>query len=122
LDHGSCLYVARAWHKGSLVPGKLNPKHRRCYVSWGGEEHAKSEYEVLVGSDFAWVPRRPGSSLPPGAVQAGHEANGDPLYVARGRLFGTNVIGKVGQRLDCHVPYGGSEHRLREHEVLVKTN
>ena len=37
-----------------------------CYVAWGGGEHGKNEYEVLVGS-ASWVPGS-GTSIPPHAL------------------------------------------------------
>jgi hypothetical protein len=40
------LYVGRARHEGALLPGKIVPSHGVCYVSWGGQEHGKNEYEV----------------------------------------------------------------------------
>ena len=51
-------YVARSYHEGSLVPGKFVPHHGVTYVPWGGKEHPKSQYEVLVqeGPDnLVWV-------------------------------------------------------------------
>ena len=52
-------YVARANQEGSLVPGKFVPQHGVTYVSWGGKEHAKDQYKVLVGmmqAMEAWGP------------------------------------------------------------------
>ena len=40
------LYVGRARHEGALIPGKIVRSHGVCYVSWGGMEHGKNEYEV----------------------------------------------------------------------------
>lgn len=40
------LYVGRARHEGDLIPGKIVPSHGVCYISWGGQEHGKNEYEV----------------------------------------------------------------------------
>ncbi|KAG8227435.1 hypothetical protein J437_LFUL000444 [Ladona fulva] len=45
-EDGNSLYVARAYHEGDLIPGKLNPKHGLCYISWGGMEYEKKEYWV----------------------------------------------------------------------------
>ena len=33
---------------GSLIVGKVQPGHRCCYVPYGGSEHKKEDYEVLV--------------------------------------------------------------------------
>lgn len=31
---------------GGLLPGKVVPSHKVCYVAWGGAEHGLAEYEV----------------------------------------------------------------------------
>ena len=66
-DRGVPLYVARAWHRGSLVPGKFHQTYKTAYVSWGGEEHEKSECELLTGSGFAWVTSHAGA-MPQGTL------------------------------------------------------
>lgn len=65
-DNGEGLIVGRAQHEGALLPGKVVASHGVCYVAWGGGEHGKPEYEVLVGSG-AWVPGT-GSEIPPNAL------------------------------------------------------
>lgn len=45
---GEQLYIARASHEGALIPGKLVPSHGVAYVSWGGGEHGKAEYQVHI--------------------------------------------------------------------------
>lgn len=40
------LYIIRAAHMHSLTPGKFVPSHGTAYIPWGGNEHAKSEFEV----------------------------------------------------------------------------
>ncbi|XP_062566669.1 natterin-3-like [Saccostrea cucullata] len=42
------IYVGRAYHEGSLVPGKIHVSHKTAYVSYGGDEHAIKDYEVLT--------------------------------------------------------------------------
>merc|ERR1712210_255318 len=86
-DDGTNIVVGRAAYKGGMHPGKLNPKHSSLYISYGGDEIACSEYEILVqevGDNVHWVAAH--GQLPPGhtVVKTGYEANGDPLYVARG--------------------------------------
>lgn len=49
---GVGLYAGRALHEGDLLPAKINPTHEVAYVCWGGEEHAKQDYEVSVFSPF----------------------------------------------------------------------
>lgn len=65
-DNGESLIVGRALHEGALIPGKVVASHGVCYVAWGGGEHGKPDYEVLVGS-ASWAPGR-GSSIPPNAL------------------------------------------------------
>ena len=86
VDRGNRLYVARASHAGSLVPGKLHSAYKCAYVRWtlkslvsrllgahvlsyGGREHTKgSGYEVLTGDGFQWKTAE-GGRVPQGAVQ-----------------------------------------------------
>ncbi|CAK1544512.1 unnamed protein product [Leptosia nina] len=42
------LYVGRAKHEGHIIPGKVQPTHKVCYIPYDDREIAKSEYEVLV--------------------------------------------------------------------------
>merc|ERR1712212_352480 len=120
VDRGTRLFVARASHAGSLVPGKLHPTYETVFVSYGGKEHTKgSGFEILTGEGFQWKAAENGR-VPEGAVQAGHEANGTPLYVARAKVDGVDSIGKVNtSHNDCHLPYGGREHRVRRYGGLV---
>ena len=116
-------YIARSYHEGSLVPGKFVPHHGVTYIPWGGKEHAKSQYEVLVKEgpgDLVWVPASGGCVGSTGApVKTGREENGDPLYVARAQIKGTWTVGKLNPTHQCcYVPYGKKEHAISEYEVL----
>ncbi|CAK1601752.1 unnamed protein product [Parnassius mnemosyne] len=42
------LYVGRAAHEGHLIPGKVQPSHRVCYIPYNNKEIAKSSYEILI--------------------------------------------------------------------------
>ncbi|XP_045455441.1 uncharacterized protein LOC123665139 [Melitaea cinxia] len=44
---GEPLYVGRAIHQLSVIPGKIHPAHGTCYVGFGGTEVACSHYDVL---------------------------------------------------------------------------
>ncbi|XP_063216418.1 uncharacterized protein LOC134527556 [Bacillus rossius redtenbacheri] len=45
---GETLYVGRVLHSGTLTPGKIQPSHRVCYISFGGQEIPFDTYEVLI--------------------------------------------------------------------------
>ena len=65
---GSELSVIKAEHEGVIIPGKMNPNYGLGYVPWGGEEHEKSEYEVLMDSPgLMWKPVE-GGNIPLGAI------------------------------------------------------
>ena len=85
-----------------------------------GDEHCyKDNYEVLTGSGLVWVEAKDGE-LPEGAFQAGHEANGDPLYVAKAVFNGADAVGKFNPKFAfAHIPYYGKEHEARKYSVLV---
>ncbi|XP_062581832.1 uncharacterized protein LOC134243598 [Saccostrea cucullata] len=42
------IYIGRAFHHGSLVPGKINVDHSCAYITYGGEEFRVETYEVLT--------------------------------------------------------------------------
>jgi len=129
-DDGCDLAVGRAPHKGGMCPGKLNPNHPHMYISWGGKEIAVAEYEILVqeGDNVHWVAACDGQ-LPSGVapVKTGHEANGDPLFVARGKVNTSLSVGKMNPKFGlAYLPYGGEVRKIMkpipalEHLILWK--
>lgn len=113
------LYIGRARHEGALIPGKVVPSHGVCYISWGGLEHGKDEYEVLTGCEVEWVPASSGQ-VPDGALPSGETEDGEPLFVGRTSHEGTRTLGKVQQSHGvCYIPYGGEELSYPDYEVLV---
>jgi len=127
-DDGMDLLVGRAPFKGGMHPGKLNPSHSSLYVSYGGEEVPMQEYEILIqeGRDnLHWVEAKNGE-VPPAALKIGYEANGDPLFVARGKVEKDSCdenfsmsVGKMNPRYGlAYLPYGGKEIEVAEYEVL----
>ncbi|XP_046997689.1 uncharacterized protein LOC124613120 [Schistocerca americana] len=114
------LYVCRSRHEGDLVPGRLAPRDGCAYVPWGGGEHVKLEYEVLVvlGGEGRWVATR-GGCVPIEALEAG-AAGSEPLFVGRACFDGLLVPGKVHPSHGvCYISYGGAEIACPEYEVLV---
>ncbi|CAG9132283.1 unnamed protein product [Plutella xylostella] len=116
---GEPLYVARAPHEGAIIPGKLVGSHGCAYIPWGGAEHGKSEYQVLVGGPNNWVPTS-GSSIPPGAFPAGESEDGEPLFIGRVSHEGSMTTGKVQQSHGvCYISFAGQELGFPEYEVLT---
>lgn len=61
-----------------------------------------------------------GNNIPDGAIRAGCEADGRPLFVARARIENLVTPGKAGFHLPgAHIPYGCKEHIVNQYEVLV---
>ncbi|XP_012524783.1 uncharacterized protein LOC105830158 isoform X2 [Monomorium pharaonis] len=48
-EDGEPLFVGRVHHEGTVTIGKVQPSHSVCYIPFGGEEVASSEYEIMVG-------------------------------------------------------------------------
>ncbi|XP_029165549.1 uncharacterized protein LOC114936495 isoform X3 [Nylanderia fulva] len=114
------LFVGRAHHEGALIPGKVKPSHSVCYVAWGGEEHGKTDYQVLCGCNPTWVPVS-GGSIPPNALPGGETEDGEPLFIGRVHHEGTLTIGKVQPSHSvCYIPFGGAEVAFPEFEILVQ--
>ncbi|OWR54240.1 C3 and PZP alpha-2-macroglobulin domain-containing protein 8 [Danaus plexippus plexippus] len=117
---GEALYVARAQHEGALLPGKLVGSHGCAYVPWGGQEHGKPEYQVLVGGPNNWIATS-GSNIPPGALPGGQSEDGETLYVGRVNHEGSITTGKVQQSHGvCYISFGGQELGFPDYEVLVQ--
>ena len=122
-DRGNPLYVARAAHEGSLVPGKYHAGYKTAYVSWGGKELEKKEnFEILLARSALEWKSAEGGALPDGAVEGGHRPDRGPLYIVRAKVDGCDSIGKLNpQHKFCHLPYGGKEHLVKQYQVLVNS-
>lgn len=117
-DSGEVQYVGRAHHEGALIPGKAVKSHGVCYVAWGGGEHGKDSYEVLVGSGN-WV-QTSGDAIAPNALPGGESEDGEPLFVGRVAHEGTMTVGKVHPSHGCcYISYGGQELAFSDYEILT---
>lgn len=116
---GAQIFVGRAYHEGDTIPAKAIPSKNVAYVPYNGQEIAKSEWQMLTGHGFSWVTSGSGH-VPPEAVVAGHQSNGEPLYVGRASINGALTTGKVHPSHNCiYVPFGGLEHSVHQYEVLI---
>lgn len=120
-DKGETLYVGRAVHQDNLLPGKVHPSNRRCYVSYRNVEESYGEYEVLVceGAKLAWQPCLD-NAIPATAIPGGKTSYGETLYIGRAFHAGTLTCGKVHPSQKClYIPYRGKEHWYSTYEILI---
>ncbi|XP_025201272.1 uncharacterized protein LOC112598849 isoform X1 [Melanaphis sacchari] len=70
-----------------------------------------------------WVPCNSGDPLPRGAVHAGTDKGGDPLYAGRAFYEGDLLPAKINpSHSSAYVCWGGMEHALSHFEVLCHAN
>lgn len=112
------LFVCRAYKENNLLPGKLHPRHKKCFVPWdGGEVYEENgSYDVAVGSG-RWVSSS--GNIPVGAFRAGYE-DGETLYSCRAEVDKIYQPGKFKpSHRACYVAYAFKEHKKRVFDVLV---
>ena len=120
--NGDPLWLARAKVQSKGVPkgvhpGKVRPAFQGANVPYGGKELKAKCYEVWVGP-ARWVKAHNGD-IPPKAVPAGKDANGQTLYAARAWYADGLHLGKVRPEFGgANIPYGGKEVKVRKYEVL----
>ncbi|XP_024943927.1 uncharacterized protein LOC107270855 [Cephus cinctus] len=116
---GTEIFVGRANHEGEMIPAKVIPSKDVAYVCWGGDEHAKRDYEILCQKVFRWIPSNDGH-IPENAVSTGYTPDGEPLYVGRTFHEGSLTVGKVQSSHSClYIPFDGKEVSYNEYEVLI---
>lgn len=117
---GDQIFVGRAYHDGDLLPAKVIVNKAIAYVSHGGMEHTKHQFEILCGTNYRWLPSGNGQ-VPPNAVEGGRTSNGEVLYIGRSHHCGSLTPGKIQSSHQClYIPYGGQEVRLPTYEVLTR--
>ncbi|CAG9135337.1 unnamed protein product [Plutella xylostella] len=116
---GAEIYAGRCHHEGDIIPAKVIPSKNACYISYGGEEVFKDQFELLVPAMFSWQFSTNGA-VPPGAVMAGTTADGETLYYGRVTHDGCTTPGKIHPSHEtCYYPFDGEERSSSEYEVLV---
>ncbi|ORX88770.1 hypothetical protein K493DRAFT_319211 [Basidiobolus meristosporus CBS 931.73] len=120
---GRPLFIARYFHKDGLHIGKAAPHLKGINFGYDGKEHCKKEYYVLCGpaSKLHWVqcegPVNPTNWVP---LEAGREADGKELFIAKIKYEGGEHIGKAGEHLlGICFPYGGKERIEASYYVLA---
>jgi hypothetical protein len=116
-NDGTPLYACRASLGAGTQLGKIRAGWPGCDIPYGGAEVSVHAYQVLAP---LWIAASSGS-IPAGAVVAGFEANGAPLYFCRDH-FNTNDLqpGKIRQGFPgCKIGYAGNEYDRVNYEVLV---
>ncbi|KAJ1647030.1 hypothetical protein J3B02_000037 [Coemansia erecta] len=124
---GRPLFIARAFYKNGLHPGKAAPHlaNGGFEFSWGGQACRLSEYFVLTGdiNRTKWVPV---SGAVPNddslrLVNGGHEENGRPLFIAKADHAGSLQLGKAGNHLHngMSFAYGNKELYKKGYFVLA---
>ncbi|XP_055846070.1 uncharacterized protein LOC129912011 [Episyrphus balteatus] len=115
----SPIYVGRAYHEDQYLLAKVIPSKNCAYVSVEGCEIAKTDYEILAGENYRWFECFVGT-MPRIAMQFGCMPDGEPLYIGRGHLDGSLVVGKFdfANRL-LYIPFNGEERSIECCEILT---
>jgi len=123
-SNGETVFIGRAHFQGSLTPGKVHRSHGCLYIPFGGAEHSIPQYEVLVGKPrSSWVATSAHAPLPEGAILAGNDSDGSPIYVGRAYHDGDQLPAKVlPSKQVAYVAFGGQEHPKHQYEVLCHGN
>ncbi|CAG9581151.1 unnamed protein product [Danaus chrysippus] len=104
------IFVARARHEGALIPGKLIHSHGCAYISWGGHEIKKYEYEVLVDAPPNWIATS-GNKIPLNAYPGGKTENHEVLFIGRVVGYeGETIPGKVQPSHKCVMSWKNASH------------
>ncbi|XP_065204331.1 repetitive organellar protein-like [Planococcus citri] len=118
------LYVGRAHHKGSLIPGKVYLGTRIYIVDSGREHRYNDNYEVATFDEknicrIFWVKASYGN-VPTNAIVGGYDSSGEKLYVGRAIRDGNLTPGKVHPSHHClYIGYDDLEFRYTQYEVAV---
>ncbi|KAI9599331.1 hypothetical protein BDF19DRAFT_428369 [Syncephalis fuscata] len=114
---GSPLYVGRGEYKGSTQVGKVSPNFGGLLIGYGSKEIKIKQYEQvpLGGCRGAALPE---DWIP---VEAGWEADGQKLFIAKAEHVGGLQVGKAGPHLSNGMTfcYGSKELTAEAYWVLV---
>ncbi|XP_046612628.1 uncharacterized protein LOC124301518 [Neodiprion virginianus] len=117
------IFVCRASHDGEVAPGSYVPIKGRigeCHVTSSLFVYQKTEFQVLTGCRFGWLPASLGA-VPDGAISGGESSGNVKLFVSRVSHEDQVIVGKLqpNRRLSF-IPFGDQELPFTNYEVLVK--
>jgi len=120
----STLYICRHSNNSTNIPGNASLKSG-CYVTDAGKViNLTTDYEILIGDNYDWVPRHGGDPVPKNAFVAGTDIKGMPTYIGRCDLHlgsaDTRVIGKIQHKF--FYAMSNTEHsdtKCNNHEIMV---
>ena len=117
------MYIGRAAHGGDLIPGYVDCSNNLLSLPWGGRDHLKKEYEILVSNgkaNYGWI-RSSSGKVPQNAIPGGYTSTDEILYIGRKIHEGVMTLGKVQPSHGClYTSYGGYEiSHIYDYEVLV---
>ncbi|OMH79424.1 hypothetical protein AX774_g7157 [Zancudomyces culisetae] len=123
---GTPLYVGRVFYDGGLHPGKCGPhlEGGGFALGYDGKEIKLNKYFVLCGdaSKLKWIEQN-GNLMIIGfkPLEAGNEASGEPLYIARTEYNGGYQIGKCGEHIKEGIvfPYFKKERSEKKYTILA---
>ncbi|KAI0093201.1 carbohydrate-binding module family 12 protein [Irpex rosettiformis] len=125
-EDGRTLYIARAFHEGSIQVGKTAGHWTNgAVIGYAHKEIAVPTFEVLLADPRAvqWVDAKghfKPQDLNVRPVEAGREADGTPIYIAQAHLNNGVHPGKASPHLDgAFITYGGTEKEVDRYRVLV---
>lgn len=106
-------YRQRSWNflqvNDPVDPAATNVSSKAS-SSVGTSSAVNSSLNLSVMNNRSLWPVSKNGQTPPNALQAGYEADGTPLYIARSFYNNSFVIGKVrANAQEAFVPYGGRE-------------
>ncbi|XP_065369116.1 uncharacterized protein LOC135961541 [Calliphora vicina] len=118
---GSPIYIGRSYHEGCYLPVKVIPSKKSAYVSWGGVEHFKTNYDLLVGDNYSWQPRSfTKETIPSNAVSTGQTSSGESIFIGRGQYENCLTVGNIVPTHGClYIHVNDMEIKLLSFEILI---
>lgn len=115
------LTLCNAHHDGDLLPAKVIPSNKACYVPHDRMEFSKYHFEYLCGSGFNWVSSSHGN-IAADAIVGGKTVYGEKLYIGRVHHQGSLTPGKIHPSHGCmYIPFDSREISYTRYEVLVQS-